>query len=499
MKIKLKRLFKKAAKNKKGFSLVEAIAVVAIMGVLAVTIGSLVGSATTSYMREKDKADAIGISNIITKEIERQIYNAKEIFLQRGVDIKESWIDDEGVSHTSEKYTSSLPTAEGSDGTGYSVKIGDGTTTRKLVIKNPPFMGKTDAYFFSSKEGQLMFKDFDEGDPSSYFADTDMENRAFYGSFKVDVSFSALKRGGEFKAIVIYVDVSKKGKVVYSSPGKVVDLIEAMTGNKGIVHSYEQPPSDKIDTLSNWTGSSGGGPYIDDPVETAPGSDETTSVWRVFFVTREKWITNEDGTTTKAYDNELHKLIEVPQTDGGIALGRDAKPDNPPDKDPVEGVKNEGYTFGGWYHDEACTEPWNFETDKVTERTYVYAKWIPKYKLTFLGGEGAIGDGSSASGDVPFGTKIILPKNPFIKSGYNFTGWKLDGTETVYAVGAEFTMPGNAVTFTAQWLAIEEPPAEGAASAAAAIAAADNDLYYKANFLDRLEETQRYQFLHFVR
>ncbi len=34
-----------------------------------------------------------------------------------------------------------------------------------------------------------------------------------------------------------------------------------------------------------------------------------------------------------------------------------------------------GYTFGGWYKNEACTTPWNFDTDKVTDNITLYAKW----------------------------------------------------------------------------------------------------------------------------
>lgn len=31
--------------------------------------------------------------------------------------------------------------------------------------------------------------------------------------------------------------------------------------------------------------------------------------------------------------------------------------------------------FVGWYRDELCSIPWNFESDKVTENTTLYAKW----------------------------------------------------------------------------------------------------------------------------
>lgn len=35
----------------------------------------------------------------------------------------------------------------------------------------------------------------------------------------------------------------------------------------------------------------------------------------------------------------------------------------------------EGYTFAGWYTDEACTTPWNFEADVVNGNMELYAKW----------------------------------------------------------------------------------------------------------------------------
>lgn len=35
----------------------------------------------------------------------------------------------------------------------------------------------------------------------------------------------------------------------------------------------------------------------------------------------------------------------------------------------------DGYTFDGWYKDEDFTELWNFETDTVTNTTFLYAKW----------------------------------------------------------------------------------------------------------------------------
>lgn len=49
----------------------------------------------------------------------------------------------------------------------------------------------------------------------------------------------------------------------------------------------------------------------------------------------------------------------------------------------------DGYTFGGWYKDGAFTELWNFDTDAVTAKTILYAKWT----RNSTGGSG--GGGSS--------------------------------------------------------------------------------------------------------
>ncbi|REK74828.1 InlB B-repeat-containing protein [Paenibacillus paeoniae] len=36
----------------------------------------------------------------------------------------------------------------------------------------------------------------------------------------------------------------------------------------------------------------------------------------------------------------------------------------------------EGFIFGGWYHDTALTQKWDYEKDRVTTNTTLYAKWI---------------------------------------------------------------------------------------------------------------------------
>ena len=42
---------------------------------------------------------------------------------------------------------------------------------------------------------------------------------------------------------------------------------------------------------------------------------------------------------------------------------------------PPTDITKDGYDFDGWYKDEAFTEKWNPEKDKVTSDIMLYAKW----------------------------------------------------------------------------------------------------------------------------
>lgn len=194
------RKLAKILKNKKGFTLVEAIAVVAIMGILATVIGGLVTAGTTAYMRQKENAAAKDLGTIVQNEIKRVARSSVEVYLQDG----------------------ELPTADN------MITIDDTQTTYQM--KNAP----TGDYkvFSSSEDGRLMYST-DSGNTTQnaqeYFTSTEAEKRAFYGSFTIKVYFRAIVNTfGEITSVKVFCDVyNAKGQRKFDSPGLEIDFIEA--------------------------------------------------------------------------------------------------------------------------------------------------------------------------------------------------------------------------------------------------------------------------------
>lgn len=190
------RKLAKILKNKKGFTLVEAIAVVAIMGILATVIGGLVTAGTTAYMRQKENAAAKDLGTIVQNEIKRAARSTVEVYLQDGELPKDSNI----------------------------IGVDDNQTT--YTMKNAP----TGEYkMFSSKDGRLVYSTDSGKTTQEYFTSTDAEKRAFYGSFTIKVYFKAIvNMFNEITSVKVFCDVyNAKGQKKFDSPGLEIDFIEA--------------------------------------------------------------------------------------------------------------------------------------------------------------------------------------------------------------------------------------------------------------------------------
>lgn len=77
---------------------------------------------------------------------------------------------------------------------------------------------------------------------------------------------------------------------------------------------------------------------------------------------------------------------------------------------------------------------------------------VERYAVTYdKGGEDVVGKTPVQKEPLKEGEQLVLPANPFAKTGYSFLGWKADTDGQVYAAGDTYVMTASAVTFTAQW------------------------------------------------
>ncbi|MEL7569421.1 MAG: InlB B-repeat-containing protein, partial [Eubacteriaceae bacterium] len=88
-----------------------------------------------------------------------------------------------------------------------------------------------------------------------------------------------------------------------------------------------------------------------------------------------------------------------------------------------------GYTFAGWYKEEALTNAWDFDNDTIPANNItLYAKWETAiYTVTFKDTYGNIYYSINAE----YNTTIEEPYPPILKNEKIFTGWYKDSAKTI--------------------------------------------------------------------
>jgi uncharacterized repeat protein (TIGR02543 family) len=110
---------------------------------------------------------------------------------------------------------------------------------------------------------------------------------------------------------------------------------------------------------------------------------------------------------------------------------------------PTNPTRN-GYSFAGWFSDEALTTSYTFTT-MPSEAITLYAKWtINQYTITFDSNEGT----SVTAITQDFDTAVSAPTNP-TRTGYTFAGWFSD--EALTTAYSFTTMPSQSITLYAKW------------------------------------------------
>ena len=109
---------------------------------------------------------------------------------------------------------------------------------------------------------------------------------------------------------------------------------------------------------------------------------------------------------TVTYDTQGSGAVDSEDVYSGYKATQPADPDK------------DGYIFGGWFKEAACTNAWNFDTDVVTGNITLYAKWMACFLVTF----NSQGGSAVASEKILPNNKITRPASP-TKSGYVFSRW----------------------------------------------------------------------------
>ena len=138
-----------------------------------------------------------------------------------------------------------------------------------------------------------------------------------------------------------------------------------------------------------------------------------------------------DITLTAKWTAKDYKVSFI--TEHGKAPASQNVPYNKTADDPGK-LTAEGYTFIGWYADEAHKTKFDF-TQPIKSNTTVYAKWTAKdYKVSFITEHGD----APASQNVPYNEPATDP-GKLTAEGYTFIGWYTDDIH--YSTKFDFRTP----------------------------------------------------------
>ena len=144
----------------------------------------------------------------------------------------------------------------------------------------------------------------------------------------------------------------------------------------------------------------------------------------------------EDIFFTVTFDANGHGVAPAPQT---IKQGLTATQPAP--------LSEDGFTFGGWYKDSACTDEFDFSTP-ITADITLYAKWVEDTSETyFTVWFDSRGGNEIYARRVVSGSAVAPPADP-VREGFTFAGWySAEGEEF------DFSKPVNSdLTLYAKWV-----------------------------------------------
>ena len=239
---------------------------------------------------------------------------------------------------------------EASDDT--HINIGQGQTIEGVKVAKPVDGFNVGVTYSSTHEGSVKFTNEDTTIPSSYAKYFTSDNPNWYVVHN-NAGYLGLEKVPDnyYQINTSYIE---NGTIYlgeqYVQKGEEVDLSKIVTS---------VPDSGYM--LSKITVTDEGG----NPVELRTNKFEMPdkSVMLSATFVRKPSVTSESYKVKFNLQGPGSEPIEITVDEDGKIV----KPEDP---------AREGYTFGGWFKDEACTQAWDFDNDTVSEDTTLYAKWI---------------------------------------------------------------------------------------------------------------------------
>ena len=165
---------------------------------------------------------------------------------------------------------------------------------------------------------------------------------------------------------------------------------------------------------------------------------------RIFLRRQADLLKSIDDGETPNPEPEIYTVTF--ETNGGSSIESQAVEEGNTVLKPADPTK-EGYTFDGWYSDEALSTIYDFGTP-VTEDITLYAKWdevrATIYTVTFETNGGNMIEPQT----VEEGNTATKPEDPE-KEGYTFEGWYED-EELINVYDFETPVTAN-ITLYAKW------------------------------------------------
>ena len=154
----------------------------------------------------------------------------------------------------------------------------------------------------------------------------------------------------------------------------------------------------------------------------APTKDDFTFVgWYKGLPYTIKWDFMKDVVTEDTTLYALWGYMLSFESNGGSPVPNQSLAERSTVTEPTTPTKT-GFTFMGWYKDDAFKTKWDFANDLVRKDTTLYAKWaVDYYELSFESNGGSPVDNQRMADN----TKAAEPTSP-TKAGFIFAGWYKD-------------------------------------------------------------------------